>query len=267
MDKHNRQSFLGPNSERILRSARAVIIGLGGGGSHIAQQLAHIGVGHLFLIDPDRIDKEGTNLNRLIGGTEQDVREETLKVEIAKRLIKGVDSKIDVQTFPSPWQEHLDVLRVGDVVFGCIDGLLQRRDIESATRRYMTPYIDIGMDVHELNSAYSVSGQVALSMPSMPCMKCLGIISENRLAEEAGLYGAAGSRPQVVWSNGVLASAAVGIFMKLITPWVQDNTQNILLEYDGDKQTITPSVKLQYLDQITCDHYTQPIELGDPFLS
>ena len=267
MDKHNRQSFLGPNSESELRSTRAVIIGLGGGGSHIAQQLAHVGIGHLFLIDPDTIDKEGTNLNRLIGATEKDVVTETLKVDIAKRLISSVDSKIVVHALPSGWQENLEVLREADIVFGCIDGLMQRRDIESATSRYITPYIDIGMDVHKIGSTYSVSGQITLSMPGKACMKCMGVIPESRLAEEAALYGAAGSRPQVVWSNGILASAAVGLFMQLITPWSHSHDQDVLLEYDGDKQTVVRSAKLAYIDQIQCDHFTNSIELGDPFLT
>lgn len=267
MDKHNRQSFLGPNSEDIIKASRVAIIGLGGGGSHIAQQLAHVGVGTFFLIDPDRIDAEGTNLNRLIGATEQDVAEETLKVYIAKRLINGVDSNAKVSCLSSPWQENLEVLRDVDVVFGCIDGLLQRRDIESATRRYMTPYIDIGMDVRKTEVAYSVSGQMVLSMPGMPCLNCLGIIPQNRLAEEAAAYGAAGSRPQVVWSNGLLASAAVGTFIKLLTPWDGNPKPHILLEYDGDQNTLTPSTKLRYLDDIVCEHFNSPIELGDPFLN
>ncbi|MEO8649802.1 MAG: ThiF family adenylyltransferase [Acidobacteriota bacterium] len=96
--------------------------GSAGGGSHIAQQLAHIGVGNLFLINPDTIDKEGTNLNRLIGATEKDVEEETLKLEIAKRLISSVDSKIQAQTFATTWQENLQLLRDADVVFGATTG-------------------------------------------------------------------------------------------------------------------------------------------------
>lgn len=267
MDKHNRQSFLGPNSEAILSSLRVAIIGLGGGGSHIAQQLAHIGVGNLLLLDPDTIDEEGTNLNRLIGANETDVIDRTLKVEIAKRLIFSVDSRIKVSTFPSNWQDNLEILRDCDIIFGCVDGLMQRRDIESATRRYLTPYIDIGMDVHEVGSSYSIGGQVTLSLPGKPCMKCMGIIREDLLAEEAGKYGAAGSRPQVVWSNGILASAAVGLFMQLITPWAKDARPHTLLEYDGNRQTITPSKKLKYLDQIVCDHYVNDTELGDPFIN
>lgn len=267
MDKHNRQSFLGPHSEETIKSARVVIVGLGGGGSHISQQLAHIGIGHLSLIDPDAIDEEGTNLNRLIGATEKDVVARTPKVEIAKRLIVAVESEAVVETYCSPWQEKLEVLRGADVVFGCVDGLLQRRDLESVTRRSLIPFIDIGMDVHKVGNAYSVGGQVVLSMPGSPCMRCLGIIPENRLAEEAAMYGDAGTRPQVVWSNGVLASAAVGIFMSLVTPWSDFFNQALVLEYDGDRQTLVASEKLRYIDQIRCDHYVQPVELGDPFLN
>ena len=52
----SRQSFLGQDSELILANTRAAIVGAGGGGSHIAQQLAHLGVGHIRLIDPQEID-------------------------------------------------------------------------------------------------------------------------------------------------------------------------------------------------------------------
>ena len=63
----SRQSFLGPEAEQILADARVTIAGLGGGGSHIVQQLAHLGVGHFRLIDPQEID--ASNLNRLVGAT------------------------------------------------------------------------------------------------------------------------------------------------------------------------------------------------------
>ena len=64
-----RQSFLGANSEEAFSKCHAAIIGLGGGGSHIAQQLAHLGVGNFVLFDPDHVEK--TNLNRLVGSDEK----------------------------------------------------------------------------------------------------------------------------------------------------------------------------------------------------
>lgn len=266
MNKHQRQSFLGSESENILKGLRVAIIGLGGGGSHIAQQLAHVGVANLFLFDFDTIDQEGTNLNRLVGATEADVKEEKLKVDIAKRLISGIDPTTNVSTFNSHWQDNNETLRYCDVIFGCVDSLLQRRDLESAARRFLIPYIDIGMDVNEVQKHFVISGQVVLSMPGQPCMRCLGILQDNTLAAEAAMYGAAGSRPQVIWSNGVLASIAVGVFMQLVTPWSKQHGKTILLEYDGNAQTVKPSTRLKYINQIKCSHFSTPQELGDPFL-
>ena len=52
----------GEETQRLLSLGRVAIAGLGGLGSNIAFALARIGVGHLHLIDFDRVDL--TNLNR-----------------------------------------------------------------------------------------------------------------------------------------------------------------------------------------------------------
>jgi molybdopterin/thiamine biosynthesis adenylyltransferase len=264
MSRHHRQSFLGENSEEVLRGLRAGVVGLGGGGSHVVQQLSHVGVGNLFVFDFDRV--EDTNLNRLVGATEADVKVGTPKTEVAVRLASNVDASIKVTAFDAPWQENAAVLRSCDVLFGCVDRFSERRDLEAAARRYLTPYIDIGMDVHETGGHFAIAGQVVLSMPGHPCMRCLGLLPEEALAAEAAEYGAAGARPQVVWPNGVLASLAVGVMMQLVTPWHPGDEQTVLLEYDGNTQTVAHSTKLRYLNQIRCDHYSSPEELGDPFL-
>lgn len=264
MSRHLRQSFLGPNSGKILEELRIGIVGLGGGGSHIVQQLAHIGVGNLFVFDFDRV--EDTNLNRLVGGTDADVEAGTLKTEVAKRLALNINSSINITAFDSPWQENATALRHCDIIFGCVDRFSERRDLETAARRYLTPYIDIGMDVHELEGHFVIAGQVVLSMPGQPCMKCLGLLTEDALAAEAGQYGAAGPRPQVIWPNGVLASLAVGVFMQLVTPWCLEQSETVLLEYDGNTQTVMRSRKLEYLNHLRCSHFSSPKELGDPFL-
>ena len=79
----------------------------------------------------------------------------------------------------------------------------------------------IGMDVHQAAGGFSISGQTVLSAPGGRCLWCLGILTEDRIAREAEHYGKAGSRPQVVWPNGVLASIGVGLFVQLLCPWHQ----------------------------------------------
>jgi hypothetical protein len=51
------QSFLGPESDAIFSVAKVGIAGLGGGGSQVAQQLAHVGVGNFVATDDDVIEE------------------------------------------------------------------------------------------------------------------------------------------------------------------------------------------------------------------
>jgi hypothetical protein len=261
----SRQSFLGKASDSDLWNTRVAIVGLGGGGSHIAQQLAHLGVGNYRLIDPDSI--EASNLNRLVGGTQADVEMKRLKVDILARTIRAIRPDAQVNVCPFKWQEADAFLKDAHVLFGCIDGYLQRDFLESAARRFMLPYIDIGMDVTKVGpSHYAVAGQVILSRPGQPCMRCIGFLTPERLAREENDYGDAGINPQVVWTNGALASLAVGEFVKLRAPWFPSDDPFVWHELDGNRQTVTPSRQPQYRSiPQHCPHHGGADGVGDPF--
>lgn len=263
----SRQSFLGKNSEQILAGTRVAIVGLGGGGSHIAQQLAHIGVGEIRIIDPEPIDP--SNLNRLVGATAADVAAETPKVEIAARVVKGVRPWIKVVPKQNKWQEVAELLRDVHVVFGCVDGYEQRAFLEGAARRFGAAYIDIGMDVAEIaENSFAIGGQMIMTLPGRPCMQCLGFLSAERLSQEENIYGHAGGDPQVVWTNGTLASLAVGCFVNLVTPWFASEERYIWLELDGNSQTVQPSRQPKYTSiPDTCPHHGGKDGIGDPFFS
>ncbi len=265
IDRLSRQSFLGNTSGEILAACRVGIIGLGGGGSHIAQQLAHLGVGHFVVCDHDQV--EDTNLNRLIGATHRDAEITTRKTTVSRRLIKRINPEAQVLCLPRQWQEEGIAFRNCDVIFGCVDTYSDRDQIERLCRRFLIPYIDIGMDVNKLENGYVISGQAILSSPGGPCLWCMGFLNESLLSEEAARYGAAGARPQVVWPNGVLASAAVGTFVQLVTFWHSDHKSVVYLEYDGNKQTLLPSNRLEYVTGKRCTHFSGPADLGDPFWS
>jgi len=258
--RFDRQGFLGPDSDSRFASAIVGVVGLGGGGSHLVQQLAHAGLGHFRLYDPDRIDEEGTNLNRLIGATEQDVRDRTEKTAIAARLVRGVNSSADVQVRTDPWQSAPGLLVECDVIFGCVDSFADRQELEAFARRHLIPYIDIGMDVHKVGGHYVVAGQVALSVPGSPCMNCYGLIRSD---EDRPRYGAAGHRPQVVWPNGVLASTAVGLFVQLLSAWSPEPRRSVVLEYDGNTHTMKVGHRVGFLKDKICPHFA-PEDVGDP---
>jgi len=262
-ERFARQSFLGTESARVLRESRVAVIGFGGGGSHVVQQLSHIGVGDILSIDPDK--SEETNIHRLIGATLEDVTAKLPKSDIAERLINGINPSAKIHCIARDWREVAELLRDRDVIFGCIDTFGGRRDLEMAARRYLIPYIDIGMDVYPESERFRIEGQVILSMPGRPCMRCLGFLGDDLVAQEARNYGAAGGKPQVVWPNGVLASSAVGIFTQLISPWHDDHRDVEYLEYDGNKNLLRQSNRLLHLSDIICRHFSGETDLGDPF--
>jgi molybdopterin-synthase adenylyltransferase len=261
----SRQSFLGPGAEQTLAGIRVAIAGLGGGGSQVAQQLAHIGVGHYRLIDPDEI--EASNLNRLVGAHEADITKKTPKVEIARRLILGLRPWAAIEAVQQKWQEVDMLIRDAHVLFGCVDGYKQREYLEGAARRFRIPYIDIGMDVAKVDeTTFAIAGQMIMTRPGGPCMRCLGFLTDGRLSREENRYGDAGVNPQVVWTNGTLASLAVGAFIKLVTPWFTATESFTWLELDGNAQTVLPSRQPEYTPRAkVCPHHGGSDGLGDPF--
>jgi ThiF family len=70
---YDRQARLfGDRDQDLLRHAKVGVIGAGGVGSLVIEQLARLGVGWLLITDPDRIDI--TNLPRVVGSTRLDAR-------------------------------------------------------------------------------------------------------------------------------------------------------------------------------------------------
>lgn len=263
-DRYSRQSFLGPESQQIIESVRVGVVGLGGGGSHCVQQLTHIGFRKTRGFDADVVDE--TNLNRLVGALAHDVGRETSKVESAERLVRGLLPDADVVMYRGRWQDAPELLRGCDIVIGCVDSFAARRELEVACRRYLIPYVDIGMDVSLVEGEPPrMAGQVILSMPTEPCLFCLGFLTEERLAHEAAQYGAAGGRPQVVWPNGVLASTAIGVVMDLVTGWTRQQSRVVYLSYDGNTGEVKPHVRLRHLQACCCPHYRAAGQ-GDPVL-
>lgn len=266
MNRFSRQSFLGVGSERRLADATIGVVGLGGGGSHIVQQAGHVGIGGYVLVDPDHIAE--TNTNRLIGGTltdlETETRAATSKVAISERLLRGLLEKPIIVVLCKNWHDATDELKRCDIIIGAVNSIIERDQLERFARRHLIPYLDIGMDVHPLpGGEFLVSGQVVLSVPGRACLRCCGIVTDERLTEEARKYGEAGEAPQVVWPNGVLASTAVGLTVQLLSPWFKPARDFVYLDYDGNLGTLVPNMRMELYLHKVCPHHPAE-ETGDP---
>ena len=261
-DRYSRQSFLGPDSEEFIARCTVAVPGLGGGGSHIVQQLAHIGFQNYVLYDDDSVEE--SNLNRLIGARFADALAETPKLHLAKMTIYGLQPHANVRGFACKWQDHPEPMRECQIVLGGVDSYKGREELEIACRRYLVHYIDVGMDVHGADRPV-IGGQIILSSPGGLCMRCMGFLTAEKLAKETARYGDAGARPQVVWPNGVLASTAVGLAVDLVTNWTRKHRSHAYLVYDGNEGTVKESVTLRNLSA-SCPHFSNG-DVGDPILT
>ncbi|WP_199913405.1 HesA/MoeB/ThiF family protein [Flagellimonas amoyensis] len=252
LERNKRQMFLGEDSLLLLKEITIGIVGYGGGGSHIGLQLAHIGFENIVIFDGDRFEE--SNINRLVGANYSDIKNCTRKVEIAERVIKDVLPTANVELVQKRWQEEPEKLQKCDIIIGCVDSFVERQQLEAEARRYLIPLIDIGMDIHKSNDNFSISGQLILSLPGDFCMSCCGFITDKKLEIEAMKYGDVGGNPQVVWSNGVLASSAVGLLMDILFGWSGLEDRQVYLSYDGTLGIMIKHTRLLATPK-ECKHY------------
>lgn len=255
-ERNSRQSFLGESFEEVLKSRRMGIIGYSGGGSHTGQSLAHYGFKNYFVCDPDVFEE--SNIHRLIGSCEADIKNKTPKVDIAERVIRGIVPDADVVKVQKKWQECIDDPRLLDckIIFSGLDDFATRVQLESFCRRNGIILIDIGMSVKKSDQCYYSMGQVVMSHPEGPCFKCLNFITDRDLEIEASKYGAVGIRQQVASINGTLANTAVTLGIQLLSGWTKEKKTIFYKTYDGNELDMVNHPKAnQYLfEGCICTH-------------
>jgi len=260
-ERFKRQSFLGPESSRIFSTCTIGLVGLGGSGSHANQQLAHLGFECVVMSDGDRVT--ATNLNRTVNATTADVRRKRSKTDLAERYYRRVLKGARIVNRRTRWENAMEELMACNIIVGSLDTFAARSDLEAFCRRHLIPYVDVGMDVIQSGAFHEIVGQVILSMPGKPCMRCMGFLTDKLLSREAQSYGVAGGRPQVIWSNGVLCSAAVGIVVDLLTGWSGRNQESLYLNFRGSDLSLTQDPRLEHVIKNNCPHYPLT-DAGDP---
>ena len=250
MNNFDRQGFLGMDFKQSLEKTKIAIVGIGGGGSHIVQQLSHMGFRKLYFVDFDILDV--SNLTRMVLATIEDVGQ--LKVDIALRRSKTINPQSENVAISTKWQMATKELSSCKYIFSCLDNLEQREQLEMFCRRNGIIMIDIGMDVIEQDeNKFSIIGQVFISHPGNLCMKCFNFFRKNH--EREGEYGDAGPKPQVVFPNGILASNAINLFVKMISSSYGYNGINIFKIYNSSNDDFLNHPLLENLKNKKCSHY------------
>jgi len=88
--------LIGDDGVQRLQNAFVIIIGLGGVGSYAAEALARSGIGHLTLVDRDRV--EVSNINRQLPALHSTLGR--YKCEVMAERIRDINPDIDLRVLP-----------------------------------------------------------------------------------------------------------------------------------------------------------------------
>lgn len=230
---------IGKNGQQALGRLRVAIVGLGGTGSLVAQQLAYLGFKRFLLIDPQALDE--TNTNRVVGCTPEDAGSD--KIAIASRLIRLIQPDADIDILKNDVCDLSIVaqLRGIDVVMSCTDSHGSRAVLSRLAYQYVIPVVDLGALVTIKPSGdAAIFGRVQLLAPGQACLHCHQVLDGelvrlDLLSHEARARDPYGMPPEVIQPavisfNGVVASLAVTMLLQVFTPLTGEVRA---LRYDG----------------------------------
>ena len=170
LERYSRQILLPEidlaGQDRLSR-ARVAIVGCGGLGSMVGLFLAGAGVGHLRLVDHDRL--EMSNLHRQLAFRERDIG--TDKATALKAQLVALNGDVQIECITRRFGENMtndrSMLADIDLVIDATDNLESRHSIEKYTRELGIPCI--------MGAASCLHGQVIAFSGSRVegCYRCI----------------------------------------------------------------------------------------------
>lgn len=114
---HRITLLLGKEVVSKLNQSTVMVVGCGAVGSFAIEALARSGIGHLILIDFDKVEE--SNINRQLFALDSTVGQS--KVEIAKQRILDINPDIKVDIYNMFFDENTDIDVKPDFVIDAID--------------------------------------------------------------------------------------------------------------------------------------------------
>lgn len=244
--------------QRQLAHFHIGVVGCGGVGAQLLQNLAYLGCRNFVLIEDDIV--EDTNMNRLVSATPADIG--TPKAITARRMIRSIakEARVLALDIPLRVEAALDALKGVDMLFGCVDNDGARLILNELSLAYGIPYIDAAVGIEARDGVISeAGGRMTVILPDGPCLYCMGQIDtteasyflatpeQQRFQIQRGYVSGMNIKaPSVVSLNALIAAAAVNEFAVYVSGARPINT---FTEYDiigtGRKtksQWMTPTI-------------------------
>lgn len=147
-----------------VSSARVLVVGAGALGNEVIKDLTLFGVGHIFVVDFDRI--EISNLTRSVLFREEDAFEHRYKAEVAAKRAMEINPQIKVTPIVGNLFSDvgLALYKSVDVIIGCLDSRLARYQLNRMAMRAGKTWID--------GSIENLTGVVKVFTPGKSCYEC-----------------------------------------------------------------------------------------------
>lgn len=211
-DRYARQTILaeiGEDGQNALAKTRVLIIGLGGLGSPASLYLAAAGVGHLGLIDGDRVAV--SNLQRQVLFATDDAGE--LKVEAGKKRLAALNPLIEIQTYPE-FLDESNALRIAssyDVLLDGSDNFATKELVNALACRLRKPMV--------YGSILRFEGRASVFWPQFgPCYCCLFPDRPETHIPNCAEAGVLGAMAGMVGSLQALETIKLALALKLDRP-------------------------------------------------
>ena len=169
---------------KVLQNIHIGVVGCGGTGSAVIEELTRLGVGKLTLIDNDTLDK--TNLTRVHESKIEYVG--MPKVQMMKSVVESIGLGTEVIVF----NEKLDNMNTAmklkdcDIIFSCLDFThFTRAIINRLSIFYYIPIIDTGIKFYSINGKIvDILGRIDMVTPNVNCLYCRKELNPKMIAAE-----------------------------------------------------------------------------------
>ncbi|MCA1796217.1 MAG: tRNA threonylcarbamoyladenosine dehydratase [Geobacteraceae bacterium] len=111
-----------------MRTRHALVLGIGGVGSHVAEALVRGGIGRITVVDPDSIAPG--NINRQLYALQPEIG--VPKVEVAARRCKAINPELHITALQLSYTAETSAQLLSppvDYVFDCIDSISAKLDL------------------------------------------------------------------------------------------------------------------------------------------
>lgn len=140
MNNERSALLLGNEALEILKNKTVLVIGIGGVGSFCVEALARTGIGHLILVDKDKV--ESSNINRQLLATTETI--DQVKVIVMKKRIQTLNPECKVDTYDCFYECSMDEKIFSqkiDFVIDCIDSIKSKQDLAMACIQRDIPFL------------------------------------------------------------------------------------------------------------------------------